>query len=123
MFNDPSKCNGETLKFEALSELKYLERCLLESQRIYPLATTMRKLKTPLRLSDDLVIPPGVSACFLSHVLHMNPDYFPNPQNFDPDRFLPANVRARHPYAFVAFSAGPRNCLGKKYSFLCFCHF
>ena len=49
--------------------------------------------------------------------LHRDPKCFPNPDKFDPDRFLPENVQNRPHFAFLPFSAGHRNCIGEYFFF------
>ncbi|PRD26254.1 UNVERIFIED_CONTAM: Cyp4c3 [Trichonephila clavipes] len=63
-------------------------------------------------------IPEGTICIALTHALHRDEDVFPNPEKFNPDRFLPENSLNRSPYAYIPFSAGPRNCIGQKLSMM-----
>jgi cytochrome P450 family 4 len=57
----------------------------------------------------------GTTALICIYQLHRDEKYFPEPEKFIPERFLPENSENRHPYAFIPFSAGRRNCIGKEY--------
>jgi len=63
-------------------------------------------------------IPSGCTVIMHIYRVHRNPVQYPNPEKFDPDNFLPERVAKRHPYAYIPFSAGPRNCIGQKFAML-----
>lgn len=62
---------------------------------------------------DGKFYPKDTVFSILIHWIHRNPKYFPNPEKFDPERFSPENASKIPNFAYVPFSAGPRNCIGK----------
>ncbi|PSN43027.1 hypothetical protein C0J52_06771 [Blattella germanica] len=67
---------------------------------------------------DGVTIPKGLRVMFFIPCTHHIPEYFPDPDTFNPDNFLPENSASRHPYSYIPFSAGPRNCVGQKFALL-----
>ncbi|XP_060879999.1 cytochrome P450 4C1-like [Metopolophium dirhodum] len=101
---------------EDLKAMPNLERVIKETMRLYPSVTGItRTLKEPLHL-DKYTIPSKSVMVVVPHLLHRDENIYPNPEQFDPDRFLPEQCNGRHPYAYIPFSAGPRNCIGQKFA-------
>ncbi|XP_035214782.1 LOW QUALITY PROTEIN: cytochrome P450 4c3-like [Stegodyphus dumicola] len=98
--------------------MKYLECTLKESQRIYPSVPLIGRKMDENITYEGLTIPAGTTVHLNIIGLHRSGRTFPNPEKFDPDRFLPENMLDRHPYAYIPFSAGPRNCIGQKFAML-----
>jgi cytochrome P450 len=61
--------------------------------------------------TEGQVIPKDTNVGLYIYGLHRNPEYFPEPEKFDPDRF--DNLNGSLPFAYIPFSAGPRNCIGE----------
>ncbi|XP_016939348.1 cytochrome P450 4g1 [Drosophila suzukii] len=106
--------------FADTMEMKYLERVILETLRLYPpVPLIARRLDYDLKLaSGPYTVPKGTTVIVLQYCVHRRPDIYPNPTKFDPDNFLPERMANRHYYSFIPFSAGPRSCVGRKYAML-----
>ncbi|XP_066993572.2 cytochrome P450 4C1 isoform X2 [Anabrus simplex] len=106
--------------YQNICEMKYLEYIIKESLRLCPSVPVIgRHLGEDLTIkTGNLRIPASSSVLISPYLLHRNPDYYDEPEKFDPDRFLPENCQRRHPYAYIPFSAGPRNCIGQKFALL-----
>lgn len=118
-----------------LNEMKYLDRVMKECMRVYPTVPTIGRRVTEEFEVAGYKIPVGCMVSVSIYGLTRDERYFPDPgtvlselkfkkalikylilEKFDPDRFLPENSQNRHPYAFIPFSAGPRNCIGQKFA-------
>lgn len=69
-------------------------------------------MNTSFGIAVNDVIPKGSVMCIFMHAMHRDPEIFPNPEIFDPDRFN-ENTKFKTAFDYVPFSAGPRNCIGK----------
>lgn len=106
--------------FADCMDMKYLERVILESLRMYPpVPIIARKLNQDVQLaSENYMLPAGCTVVIGTIKIHRRPDIYPNPDVFDPDNFLPERTQSRHYYSFIPFSAGPRSCVGRKYAMI-----
>ncbi|CAL1295853.1 unnamed protein product, partial [Larinioides sclopetarius] len=101
---------------EDLNHLNYMECVIKESNRMYAVVPIFGR-----QVHEDTVIcghtvPKGASCMVLNYYLHRDESVFPDPEKFDPDRFLPENAANIPEYGYLPFSAGPRNCIGKVFA-------
>ncbi|KAL0134215.1 hypothetical protein PUN28_001197 [Cardiocondyla obscurior] len=110
--------NEGKLSIKSLQDLQYLERCIKESLRLYPSVWFISRVTSEdMQLKSYLI--PAKTMMFLNiYGVHRDPNFWPNPKIFNPDRFLPNKIRDRHFYSYIPFSAGPRNCIGQRFAML-----
>lgn len=103
---------------DELSKMKYLEQCIKETLRLYPSVPMIaRKLGEDIQIGNNC-IPSGSNILIFPYATHRIEHIYPEPEKFDPERFSAENIGKRHPYAFIPFSAGPRNCIGYKFAII-----
>ena len=117
--NDYYDVNPDSSLYDAAENIEYVTMVLYESLRMYPPAPrTNRECNRTCAVTDELIIEKGVDFSFPIFLLHRNPEYWPNPDKFDPERFNPNNEQSYPTFAYLPFGEGPRNCIGKRLALL-----
>ncbi|XP_064214477.1 cytochrome P450 4C1-like [Tribolium castaneum] len=101
-----------------LPKLKYTERVIKETLRLFPGAPFIARIASDDIDLGDYVIPRGSNIAVGYVHLHRSEKYWEEPLKFNPERFLPENVAKRHPYTWLPFSGGLRNCVGGKFGMM-----
>ena len=96
-------------------EMPYMEMVLNEVLRIYPPAGGTSRTVPETFEYKGFIFPKGMNVAPSIFLMHRNPEFWPEPEKFDPERFTKANSEGRPLYAFFPFSAGSRICIGKKF--------
>lgn len=105
------------IEYDDLPKMTYTEMVIKEALRHYPVAPFIGRECSEDFAFRDGIIPKG--AMILLNILKMHKDeriWGPNANSYYPDHFLPEKISRMHPYAYMAFSGGPRNCVGIKYA-------
>ncbi|CAG2180351.1 unnamed protein product [Oppiella nova] len=113
LYEELKTCDEFT--YEKLVHLKYLNAVINETLRLAPSLTRIqRECVQDYKLGNTgITIPKGASIEIYPYAIHRDPEYWPNPNDFIPDRFLEPT---HHPYAFIPFGGGPRLCIGQRFA-------
>ncbi|KAI8786628.1 cytochrome P450 3A7 [Biomphalaria glabrata] len=99
---------------ENVQNLHYLDMCINEAIRMVPPAFFLDRQCVESIDINGVHIPKGMVVLIPVYAIHNDPNFWPEPEKFDPERFTPENKETRHPYAFFPFGHGPRNCIGMR---------
>lgn len=108
------KRNGNKLTYDCVTELPYINACVAETTRLYPVFGFLtREVVENYTFPSGLQLERGARVHLPVYYLHHNPDHFPEPESYKPERFLPGAEHEIKPFTFFPFGEGPRYCIGK----------
>nr|ACZ97416.2 cytochrome P450 CYP6AE27 [Zygaena filipendulae] len=105
------------LEYDCVSQLPYLDACVNEALRLYPVLTILTR-----EVTDDYTLPTGLRLEKKTRIhfpmlyIHKNPEYFPNPEEYRPERHLPGERNNIKACTFFPFGEGPRMCIGMRFA-------
>ncbi len=108
------------LDYQDVQFLEYLDQTINEALRLHPPAgaVTRCSAKDYTIPGTSKVVPKNSLILFPTLSIHLDPDNYPNPEKFDPDRFSKEGKAKRNPYRFLPFGHGPRSCVGMRFALL-----
>jgi len=101
-----------------LPALSYARMVYQETLRLYAPSYWIQRMAGNNDEIDGFSIPAGSITAVMLHLIHHNPQVWPNPDQFEPERFTPERIAARHKLAWVPFGAGQRMCVGIEFALM-----
>ncbi|MGW2636943.1 cytochrome P450 [Streptomyces sp. NPDC001348] len=103
---------GRTPTYADVPRLAHTQRIFTETLRLYPPAWMYTRMTTqPTELAGH-PLPAGTDILISPYVIHRIPEFFPRPDSFDPDRWLPERAKDVTRGSYLPFGAGSRKCIG-----------
>ncbi|WP_260334651.1 cytochrome P450 [Streptomyces beigongshangae] len=107
--------HGRPPRFEDLSALPFTRRVVRETLRLYPPWLLSRRTLAPVRIGTAEV-PAGAEIGCSIYAMHRDPRWYPDPERFDPDRWLPERSHGRAKETYAPFGTGARKCIGDRFA-------
>ena len=109
---------GRSPTFEDVPRLDFTRRVFQESLRLFPPAWATARQAYADDEIDGFRIPRNATITVSPWITQRHPDFWEDPERFDPDRFLPERCEGRPPLAYFPFGAGGRRCIGEGFALL-----
>ena len=109
---------GRLPGFEDAPRLRYAEMVFAEAMRMYPPAWAIGRRAIQDYQIGDYTIPAQSILLLSPYVVHHDPRWFPNPDQFDPGRWHPENVATRPKFSYFPFGGGTRVCIGERFAWM-----
>ncbi|XP_041533909.1 cytochrome P450 3A25-like [Microtus oregoni] len=110
--------NQAPVTYDALMDMEYLDMVVNETLRLYPAASRLDRISKKDVEINGVFIPKGTVVMVPTFPLHRDPEYWPEPEEFRPERFSKENKGSIDPYVYTPFGNGPRNCLGMRFALI-----
>ncbi|NXX22534.1 CP3AO protein, partial [Podargus strigoides] len=110
--------NKATPTYNAITQMEYLDMVVNESLRLFPPGGRIERVCKKTVELNGVTIPKGMVVMIPAYALHRDPEYWPEPEEFRPERFSKDSKESIEPYTFLPFGAGPRNCIGMRFALL-----
>ena len=106
------------LSYSDVPKFEFATQVIQEALRLYPPFWMVDRMALADDRAGDLDIPRGSTVVVFIYGAHHSPQYWENPESFDPERFTKANEKLHTPFTHLPFGAGPRGCIGGNYAML-----
>ncbi|KAM6155194.1 cytochrome P450 3A4-like [Rhynchocyon petersi] len=104
--------------YDAVLQMEYLDMVVNETLRLFPIGSRVERVCKKDVEINGVVIPKGMVVVVPVFCLQRNPEHWPEPEKFLPERFSKENRDSIDPYFYIPFGTGPRNCIGMRFALM-----
>ena len=112
------KTNPGSKLYDIAHNIEYMDCVINEALRLNPPVAQLNRECTEDYEWNGIRIPAGLEVIIPIYSIHRDPDVWPDPEKFDPERFRGPAKDTRSPYHFMPFGSGPRVCIGMRFALM-----